>query len=279
MQYLKDKHIVMVDLDALLDTRLATIALFDSKIALRLSKDPAYFTREHDGFEELVNHPEFKQEDYDETYKKRNSITLAAARPTPIYFQLKVILNALVQDCLLNPDKDHVQLIVNTHPYDLERDELEDVMAAITTMVPEQASVKQVRLPIHILSPAYLKDLCGHWYTYSFDEWVETHFGRKEKLTEEEIKSFMNPSMNLYAPKRFRSKEDFDKYNEMVAAATGKDEVKDPFTEMYFLMYSFVGLEFKSIFEYSIITDTDFKVKDKKPIENAAQESVPDPSE
>lgn len=250
-----DRHVVLADINALLDTRLGTIAMFDEKIALRLSQDPKYINRHYDHFEELVDHPDFKHSDYEETYQKQNEITLAHSRPTPMLIQLPAIMAGYVADCIENPDKNYVDLHINVSPYnDLSPETCEDIKAAVAVGMSEQVNIKIVRLPISALTPGQLKSNYTHWITYDYGRWFEWHFGSRTELTEKELRDYPMPRFTIYAPMRFRSKEAYEEYRALVAAKPDQEKQLNPFVSMYFMVYTFFGLEYRPISEFSILS-------------------------
>ena len=250
-----NRHVVLVDLNALLDTRLGTIAMFDESIAVRLSTDTRYVNRHYDHFEELVDHPDFKHDDYVETYQKQNEITLAHSRPTPMMVQLPAIMNGYVADCINNPDKEYVDLHINISPYnDLSAETITEIKAAISIGMSEHVNIKTVSLPINVLSPPYLKENYSHWITYDYGSWFSFHFLSKEKLSEKELQTYSNPRFTIYAPMLFKDKEAYQKYQEVNAAEPDKEKQNNPFISMYFLVYTFFGLEYRTIAEFSILS-------------------------
>lgn len=243
---------ILLDLDAVLDTRLGTIALFDEDTALSLSKDPRYVNRFYDEFSDIITHPEWSDADFKETYEKRNDLTLAVSRPTPMLYTLNPFLLGLVADCTHNPDKSQVEVCINMYPYLLDEEAKLDIIAAIRIHVPEPVTVTATYMPPDTINASYIRKNLTHWVTYDIDAWVGYHFS--SDLTEDKLAALRTPRFTIIGPKRFKGKKEFLEFTTYIKTVTSKNAIKDPFVEQAFLMIDHVALDFRSMCEFSILS-------------------------
>lgn len=165
------KQRVLIELDALLDTRLSTIALLNPVAAKGLVSNDKYYNRMSDEFnllDESIN-----MEAYREAYAKRDVVTLMGARPTA----LVLLIAHQIRDLELRlfkgePDITALAVDINTHPYQLQSDEIEALLKAIREVCSINVCLEQVYIPPDKLTTTYIKN--SNWaaiYLYNFTEW------------------------------------------------------------------------------------------------------------
>ncbi len=219
---------VLTDIDALFDTRLGTIALFDPKTAIEVLRKPEYIIRLHDDFTNIVSHPDWKQEDYDLTYKNRNIATLSYSKLTGMVFGLKKMFIELYRELAGDPEHEKMELIVNLHPYKLQPDEKEDIMLCLKEYLPDFVEIKFAWVSPTRLTPKYMKKRFTHWVTYRFNEWTGLHFNKE--ISPEELLEIQNPHLKIMAPLLLKDKSHEEEYRRYINETKDKhDVIKNPF--------------------------------------------------
>lgn len=185
---------VLVELDSLLDTRLATIESIDPIVAKTLFNNPAYFTRQWDDWSTLT-HGCIDEERFQKAYEQRDIDTLKRARPTRIVKLIKEITTHLDNQRHVLPDVSGVELIVNIYPYSLNHEAQEVLKTLVYSYCHFMTVVKTIRRPYEQLTPLAMKN---HWdgvILYDFDQWFQ-HHGKS-------LNTVLIPRNQLVVPKRY----------------------------------------------------------------------------
>lgn len=159
---------VFVELDAILDTRLGTLAKLDESFAIA-ALDGGYFTRMSDKFPG-VDPAVFKQ-----AYASRDTETLAYSKPTMLLSVLTQLTTTLSEQARVRPYHDGTRVVVNTYPYQLSDEELIEIGKAVSVWIGSAAPVELARLSIKDLTPSYCKEHFSVMVVYEYDEWFVTH--------------------------------------------------------------------------------------------------------
>lgn len=186
-------HILSVELDALLDTRIATVAkLFPSKAKALVSEK--YRNRYSDQFSDLI--PELTDEAFDAAYKKRDVETLKASRPTDMIIIATDILEDL-QSKMDNgsPEIKSICLEVNIWPYALSEDERFTLAATIAELMELFVPVEVVSIPLEQITYEFIraKRYIG-LIMYNYRQWfyeANRHYKERPQGC---------PSISLFAP-------------------------------------------------------------------------------
>lgn len=158
---------IMVMLDALLDTRIATIAQhWGDEKALEVLKS-GYHERVEDIF------PGISKEEFRQKYDQRDINTLARSTITNMVPILQRIVSGLAKQALTSPFHAGVEIEVNVYPYTGLSNEDRDVIAAsIAALIPTAVHVEHVCIPIKHLSPAHCKAQYSAMVMYDYSQWV-----------------------------------------------------------------------------------------------------------
>lgn len=120
---------IYVELDALLDTRIATLALMSPEQAIH-ALDNGYATRLSDEMQRVA--PDVSDDDYRAAYATRDLDTLAAARPTEMAYTLhEIIIDIEKQHRHITTEAVTLIVDLNTWPYVLDDDERALIAAAV----------------------------------------------------------------------------------------------------------------------------------------------------
>lgn len=169
----------LVSLDAMLDTRLGTVAKLDQKYAFELLQKN-WHLREHDDFSH--NAPGFTHEEYVSAYRMRDVDTLRASVMTKLHeYILSMFEDEIKQPGHASSDMKH-GIYINTWPYVLDEElrmTLNDIMRDLFPMMDE---VLLVNIPMATLSPEYIKqnDYRAVIF-YELKDWLDYHYASLEK--------------------------------------------------------------------------------------------------
>lgn len=171
---------ILVDLDTLLDTRLGVVNFVSKEAASYLIKNEAYWDRENDFWEPLTGGL-ITQAQFDEAWAARggnnsadvlNGSVLSGIQP----FIMRVLTEDLVNRAnLMGDDMDDVGITVNTWPYSLSLNEIED-MRDITEYLFGPIHIEIVDIPLSEITPEFLDKHFSAVVTYNFLEWIKLHY-------------------------------------------------------------------------------------------------------
>lgn len=176
---------ILMDLDAILDTRIATVARIDEDLATKLLVGD-YHKRRSD-FLTGVN-----KEEFDLAYSKRDRTTLNMSQCTNMLIVLKDMLLSLLSTGLATPYITYVTVDVNFYPYDLKDDEIDLILKAISSWIPKLASLHGVNLSEDKITPDFIKNNYDVIIKYHYDTWLEINTKGFEKT--------LVPEVDLYVP-------------------------------------------------------------------------------
>ncbi len=192
MQDDRGDSIVLVELDALLDTRLPTLGSIHPQFAVKASEDKRYYGRIIDDFTEIcgVDKHQFRQ-----TYEARSMDILRASLITEIPFILNELVTKLEREAIDTPFLSRVKVEINCYPYELDADEKEGIALAVSARCGQEAEVSCVWLTPEQMTPAFLKMRYSGMFIYNFRTWME-----KQMKAFESVKM---PRFTVMAPALF----------------------------------------------------------------------------
>lgn len=171
---------ILVDLDTLLDTRLGVINFISKDAASYLIKNEAYWDRENDFWEPLTGGL-VTQEQFNEAWVARggnnsadvlNGSLLSGIQP----FIMRILTEDLINRANLMGDAlDDVGITVNTWPYALSLNEVED-MRDCAEYLFGSVHIEIVDIPMSEITPEFLDKNFSAVVTYSFIEWIKHHY-------------------------------------------------------------------------------------------------------
>lgn len=228
---------LLIELDALLDTRLATVArlsvenavqLASTKYRNRLSKDLT-----------LLN-PEIDMQAFNEAYSKRDLTTLMASKMTGGVFLLAGMVEELENQTHDTPFLSALEIDVNVYPYKVDEAVEIALINSVMAYAGLETKVNIVNLSPESLRPGIIKSTWAGLMMYDFDNWLNLH---NVELTTSKI-----PTITIIAPALFKDvipKED-DLKND-------SGEVLKPFTTVEMALCEFVSVSFVDSKYFSII--------------------------
>lgn len=243
------KHNILIDLDVLLDTRIATLVRLNPEEAIRLLEG-GYSTRVTDDLSNMNS--VITNELYKTAYDTRDVETLKISRMTNYIFELAVLIKQLTE----NLAKDNTRVldpcvVINYYPYkELEDETLQQIVYAVEQYITEAITVKSVYLAPEELDLKALKAADVLTYiTYDFQGWFESAFSIKKGRNG--IISY--PKLTVIAPKIMPKVDSFDHLD---ADSKKVLQNKTPFEFMKLYWAPMFGIEYCPIEMMSLI-DTD----------------------
>ncbi|HWT40109.1 MAG TPA: hypothetical protein VN081_02455 [Dongiaceae bacterium] len=184
---------VLIEIDALLDTRLGAIARLDPDAASKVFDDFRYYTRETDDFLEVTG---LTREVTDKAYKERDEETLAASLITPMIYQLAEIVKSIQVDFAVRRMSQPFRVLINGYPYkDLRKDERTAICMAVKNHLNLDVPVEMVFMTPEEVSPSYIRANLSGMILYNFNAWMAANFNALEKVA--------FPRVHVVAPRLF----------------------------------------------------------------------------
>lgn len=229
---------LLVELDCLLDTRIATVSSLNSRAAVDLL-NKRYSERVMDDFESLTGGG-VTNEQFRKKYAERDTDILKDSRPTRIIYLLQKIVMDLLNQKHCGPEVTSVTVAINIFPYKMNMSEREALITSITTMLHLDADVVIVELSLDKLTPTLLKDNWDATIIYDFNMWFTLHADELDTVT--------LPRNLLFAPALLIS--EIKDPNDL--KVEGLEDV-GPFALLEMSMVDRITLELLAVKEFSII--------------------------
>lgn len=210
---------LIISLDVLLDTRLATLNRLNPKYPLQV-QGLNYARRLGDFWEDMI--PNFPREEYNELWANRDEETLKQSGPTAYIARMIEDTEIMVAASANNPHVGSVEVVVNTYPYYLTDEKHGELREIIHEFCSASVGVKITRIPLEDLTPKRIRENYVQFVLYNFDEWFKLHH--------EELLDKPMPSVVCVAPALF-----FEKPEEAAGV--------DPLTEVSTALMEFLSLE------------------------------------
>lgn len=228
---------VFVELDAILDTRLAVVSSLNPEAGAKLAGSLAYYRRRSDDFSSITGIP---HEEYKEAYAKRTSDILRSSVMTGIPRILSRLIGDLEYEKHVSPTNAALEVEVNMYPYDIEYHVQQRICDALAHYCGKETIIKPVDLPMEHLPATYFKERFGGMVFYNANDWLVAQF--------ESMRGCPLPRLTLVAPALYQGPIPTDDELRI-------DPQSDPvdlfhFTEV--LLGSFIHAEFAEPMLYSM---------------------------
>jgi hypothetical protein len=164
--------VILVELDALLDTRLPTLSLISSKAGLECAQDPRYYDRVIDDFEPICG---ITKDAFRALYQKRDAEIMRSATITEMPFILNDLVSKLELETLDTPFVSRVIVEVNIYPYTLDEEERDLIALAVMARCGGGTEVRCVRFAANVLTPAVVRERYSGLILYNFRDWMQCH--------------------------------------------------------------------------------------------------------
>lgn len=190
----------MVDLDSLLDTRLAVIRNINPEAASFLMESDEYWLREHDDWEKLtegrITNAAFKAA-WAMRGGENTADTLNASVETglsPFILRLLAEANINARDNMAEVENE-IGIAVNIAPYVLSNDQREELEEIIHAKYGKELPVRIYDIKLEDLTCVRLDAVCDMLITYQFIDWMHLHHEELAKVTMSDF--------NMIGPKMF----------------------------------------------------------------------------
>lgn len=233
---------ILVDLDAILDTRLATMSKIDVEAAIKAVADDRYRNRLRDDWD-IITEGRVSKERFKEEYARRDVETLKRAMMTPMVKLVAGMTKAIQWRAAAQVDVRSITLLINTWPYvDLNKEQLEMYVACMSMYCAASTQIRTVCLSLEDLTPKRLDKTTDIWVTYAYDEWLTLHL---KGLAENPIwETTLLTAQIMHNPVALKEEDLSNK-------ETG--EVYDPFVMHQAAMAEFIGIEFHPALAFSMV--------------------------
>lgn len=188
------KQTVMIYIDALLDTRLASIAVVNQEWAVQCLQN-GWDKRVSNDYTRLVKDIDMAK--VNAVWEKRDVEVLGNAVPTNIYRTLVQTLTKIQGEVELNPRVDNCSLLVNVWPYNLTKEEQQHVVEAVSCFVPVDVPINTCSVPPEQLTGSYMHDNIAAVFFECANRWFE-HF-------EHSLDKVRCPKVNFFVPRLYLS--------------------------------------------------------------------------
>ena len=226
-----------VDLDSLLDTRIATIAKVGGEAALERVK-PFYHLRTSDLFGQRGT--SLTQEAYDASYATRDEETLALSRMTFVPVYLLHLISKFTTTKGMPVLASGIKVTVNTFPYNLPEERQRGLVNYLQEYTGGAADIELIDVDPAKLSLAFLKANYKVFFVYEFDRWLMGHT--------EEFKTTQIPDVSVLTP-RVMLKDVTEEARQKGLSASG-------FESTSVALFGFVTVVFLDVRLFSYVTDT-----------------------
>ena len=178
---------LLLELDALLDTRLSILGSMDPKRTAVIMQDTSYTTRVIDRFQGFDNKA------FKEAYDSRTTKALAGAMRTDVFKILHDFITRVMNRNIVSPTPVDTEIVLNTYPYKLTEKEQTIMTLGLIKSLPLCPKVTFVDMPIKKLTPQYLRGF-GCVIMYNFNEWLT------EFLVEDHLSACPIPDTTFFVP-------------------------------------------------------------------------------
>ena len=213
---------VLIQLDALLDTRVGTAYRMGAKDIDWLS----YFERTHSKVWEFFG---LEEEAFKDMYLRRNLETLELSMGTELYRQLAFVMRNKLVLAAGSPLHERPEIVINYWPYNLSSATVEIFKQAVADTLTDisRMRVSAVYLAPERITPKYLKEGYTDMIVYDLSEWLE--------LAGQHFEECPIPEITVCYPATLNT-EDISKY-----APQSADD--DPFAHIALLTSLVINLE------------------------------------
>lgn len=185
---------IYVDLDSLMDTRLAVLFDIDPLIAEK-NLEQGFLSREYDEFVDI------ETSFFKERYSKRDKRILKKAVVTKIPEIILYFANQTIKAYNASPMSKIPKLVINTFPYSLMESEITNLILAMRAITKDRIDIQIVEKPPELITPNYFKNDFAFVVMYHYVEWLEIH-----SINQNLVKT-QCPEITLLGPAMVKSKE------------------------------------------------------------------------
>lgn len=231
---------ILTELDAILDTRIGTIALHDPKLAIEIFKGDRYKNRFSDWFLQ----PNALPFDYKSAYENRGIEVLERSKMSNYIYVVKQTLAEAFINAAQGTHADPI-LYVNTYPYDLTEDEIAAYRRAIQEIIFEPVRIEMAYISYKDLTMNLIRQHFARLMYYNFNAWLDEQM--------QDIENNRMPELTVVAPAIFggihpKTQEEVEQL---------KEGMVHPFTVAILNLLPCFKLEMVDVKYYCMVDPTD----------------------
>lgn len=204
---------ILIDLDAILDTRLGIINKLQPELLERVAESSEYRLRKRDSFDWV---PGLQSSKLIDAWKNRDSELLPYSTMS-LLMAVELTNHLLEWDEIImgnSPTVSKVSILVNMHPYDDLPDEVKDKICyaiALRLGVNDPSDVKAVTWATESISLKELeKNSVVSYFVYDFDNWISHLYPDDENIDYEKTGFETYHDLSVIAPKLYTDAKDLD---------------------------------------------------------------------
>lgn len=221
------KQGIYISLDALLDTRLATLFQHDNEL-MKLNLSKGYLKRPIDIFEGI------DKEVFDVKYSKRDKHTLKDSMINKVIKMIKELVNEMLKQALTSPFHTGPKIFLNIYPYSLLKEEETILLRGLIHSTNKLADIEIIDYSDEMLTPKFLKDNLAILFMYDYNNWLDVQV--------ENFKKLPCPEITLIAPELY-----FKKLPSKEEILDMSEQQIDPFKATEILSAPLIGLKLYNI--------------------------------
>ena len=164
---------ILVELDALLDTRLGTANYLDHSLPKKLC-DAGYLKRQTDNFAHELG-VDLDQAKFDQTYRQRGEQVLRHSYMTNLMPAFSHITEDLARQAIHTPFQQDIRVEVNLHPFSMTEAVAKEVCASVGYMLSIETEVEHTFLSHQELTPQFIDKHYAALFIYDFNNWINHH--------------------------------------------------------------------------------------------------------
>lgn len=175
---LKGDAIFLVDLDALLDTRLGVLASLSHEAFAEVIRNPEYAVREDDDLSRFTD--KVTREQFLDAWKNRNEECLLSSYITNILHEIKRLTFEVAEVALKEKDprmSGDCYVDINYYGYKLSKEVTDELCLQVSKWCYPGTTVKAVDIHPAWIRLAYLEQNYTHYFVYSMKAWLAAAVG------------------------------------------------------------------------------------------------------
>lgn len=238
---------IFVSLDAILDSRIGTIAKINQELATKVLEGN-YIGRESDNF------PYVDKETFDREYKNRDIETLKHSIATAMLPFLKNLCDQLYEQAIVMPYHSGPEIVLNVHPYDVDPELADMFKKLIGVWMVKPVPISVISVKPEELSPEHCVENYALMILYDYNAWLDLHLPAMEKVKMSNVTMFV-PA--IY----FRKQPTKEELTELMKTAM------HPFVSLELMVKPVLDLNLIDVKYFSILQESDiyelehFKIK------------------
>jgi hypothetical protein len=181
------KQGIYVELDCLLDTRLATLYQIKPEL-VQIVLDNGYLNRDEDAFYGVP------KEVFKEIYDARDKSVLVDAMPTKCMKFITEIAVEVSKQYIDSPYHEGGKLVVNTYPYKLTDEEAKNIIAVLAHKTAKMMDIQLIHQTPDAITPMYVEQSFAAMFMYDSSKWFDVH-SKNQALAKTKI-----PDITLFMP-------------------------------------------------------------------------------